>query len=70
MKFSVPDIYKFFLGVLGLAGFWYDLKTDLAVHIKSHELIEYRLAAIEKALLASNTYRAILPKETKLENEY
>lgn len=42
---------------------WYDLKTDFAVHREEHKLLEYRISNLE----AMNTYRAITPKETRIE---
>lgn len=52
------------------AGMWYDLKTDFAVHKESHNLIEYRISALENkmAMRAEKPY-ALMPKGTEIESE-
>ncbi len=71
VKFTGSDVIKLigFLGVIGTM--WYDLKTNFEVHKAEHKLLEYRIASLEKSVLASvaYNYNAILPKETKLEDD-
>ena len=55
-------------GILFIAGMWYDLKTDFAVHKESHKLLEYRLSSLENSIATKNTY-AISPKSPELETE-
>lgn len=57
--------FKTIGALLVIASMWYDLKTDFAVHKEEHKLLEYRIASLE----AMNTYRAVIPKETKIEKE-
>lgn len=71
VKFSGSDIIKL-LGFIGVIGtMWYDLKTDFEVHKAEHKLLEYRIESLEKKALAcvAYNYNAILPKETKLEDD-
>jgi hypothetical protein len=67
IKLNIPEVYKVVIGALVLASMWYDLKTSFEVHIKSHELIEYRLKEIEyKTGLKS---LAIIPEKPELKDE-
>lgn len=56
--------------VLFVAGMWYDLKTDFAVHQESHKMIEFRISSIENklALTADKPY-ALTPKSPEVETE-
>ena len=71
VKFTGSDVIKLigFIGVIGTM--WYDLKTDFEVHKAEHKLLEYRIDNLEKKMLACVQYKynAILPKETKLEDD-
>lgn len=71
IQFSLNDVIKLCGFIIVVGGMWYDLKTSFAVHLKSHELLEYRMASMEKKLLATTSYKpfAIVPKETKIEDE-
>jgi hypothetical protein len=67
IKLNIPEVYKVVIGALVLASMWYDLKTSFMVHLKSHELIEYRLKEIEyKTGLKS---LAIIPEKPELKDE-
>lgn len=67
MKFNIPEVYKILIGALFLASMWYDLKTDFEVHIKSHELIEYRINEMEVKLGLKSL--AIVPEKPELKDE-
>ena len=67
MKLNIPEVYKVVIGALILASMWYDLKTDFEVHIKSHELIEYRINEIEYKLGLKSL--AIIPEKPELKDE-
>jgi hypothetical protein len=66
-KFNIPEVYKILIGALFLASMWYDLKTDFEVHIKSHELIEYRINEMEVKLGLKSL--AIVPEKPELKDE-
>jgi len=67
MKLNIPEVYKVVIAALVLASMWYDLKTSFEVHIKSHELIEYRLKEIEYKT-GLKTF-AIIPEKPELKDE-
>lgn len=71
INLEIKDIIKGAVLILTLAGMWYDLKTDFAVHIESHKLIEYRISDLEKAnrMVSAVTYNAITPTEIRLRND-
>lgn len=72
IQLNLTDVIKLIGFVLVISSMWYDLKTDFDVHKSEHKIIEYRLARIEALNnLAINTYEhaAVVPRETKLENE-
>ena len=70
MQLDNKDIIKLIGFVAVTVSMWYDLKTDLQVHIAVTEL---RLNALENPKqpksVASYQHMAIMPEETKLEND-
>jgi hypothetical protein len=67
MKLNIPEVYKVVIGALVLASMWYDLKTSFMVHLKSHELIEYRMREVEYKIGLKSL--AIIPEKPELKDE-
>lgn len=66
MKLDTKDWIKLCGFLIVTTSMWYDLKTDYAVHKATTEL---RLKNLEEKITACLNYSAILPKETKIEND-
>jgi hypothetical protein len=67
IKLNIPEVYKVVIGALVLASMWYDLKTSFMVHLKSHELIEYRMREVEYKIGLKSL--AIIPEKPELKDE-
>jgi len=69
---AIPDVVKLILGAVAFAGMWFDLKMEVRANKTYYEadkrIINYRLATVEKCCGIAAQY-AVLPKETKIENE-
>lgn len=70
VTYTNADVVKFLGFVLVISSMWYDLKTDIEIHKEEHKLLEYRINNLEGKKIACLTPRvAIMPKETKLEDD-
>lgn len=70
VTYTNADVVKFLGFVLVISSMWYDLKTDFELHKEEHKLLEFRINNLENPKIACVTPRvAIMPKETKLEDD-
>ena len=69
MNFDTKDVIKLIGFAVTITAMWYDLKTDLQVFKATTEI---RLNSLEggKQLASVITYEAVMPKETRIENEH
>lgn len=68
LTFDTKDVIKLVGFAFTITAMWYDLKTDLKVFKATTEL---RLEALESRskLTSCLSYEAVMPRETKLEDE-
>ena len=68
LTFDTKDVIKLVGFAFTITAMWYDLKTDLKVFKATTEL---RLEALENRskLVSCLSYEAVMPRETKLEDE-
>ena len=67
-NFDTKDVIKLVGFAVTITAMWYDLKTDLQVFKATTEI---RLSSLEanKNLTSCLSYEAVMPRETKLEDE-
>ena len=70
IKFDGKDVIKLIGFVVVTLSMWYDLRNKIDLHIKDYEYLEKRVNEMSSNLAVS-TFRpyAVLPKETRIENE-
>lgn len=68
LKFDIKDVIKLLGFAVTITAMWYDLKSDLQILKATTEI---RLGNLEarNELASAITYEAVMPKETKVENE-
>lgn len=71
LTFTATDVVKLIGFTLTISAMWYDLKSDMKVHIAEHALLEWRMKKLENPSVASvpNQHLAILPSETKIKDD-
>jgi hypothetical protein len=71
LTFTTTDVVKLIGFTLTISAMWYDLKSDMKVHIAEHALLEWRMKKLENPGVAEvpKQHLAILPSETKIKDD-